>query len=43
MGIRDVAKQTGIPVTTIRYYDSQGLLPFLKRKESGYKYSITTA
>lgn len=37
MGIREVAHQTGIPVTTIRYYDKEGLLPFLKRKESGYR------
>lgn len=37
MGIRAVAKQTGIPETTIRYYDKEGLLPFLKRKESGYR------
>lgn len=37
MGIKEVATQTGIPVTTIRYYDKEGLLPFLKRKESGYR------
>ena len=37
IGIKAVAQQTGIPETTIRYYDKEGLLPFLKRKESGYR------
>lgn len=35
--IKDVAKMTGIPQSTIRYYDKEGLLPFLKRKSSGYR------
>lgn len=37
LGIREVAKRTGIPQSTIRYYDKKGLLPFLKRRESGYR------
>lgn len=37
LGIRDVAQKTGIPQSTIRYYDKKGLLPFLKRRESGYR------
>ena len=28
---------TGIPATTLRYYDKEGLLPFLERRESGYR------
>lgn len=26
-----------IPATTIRYYDKEGLLPYIARKESGYR------
>lgn len=26
-----VSKQTGISISAIRYYDKEGLLPFLKR------------
>lgn len=35
--IQQVAKMTGIPATTLRYYDKEGLLPFLGRRESGYR------
>ena len=28
---------TNIPTTTLRYYDKEGLLPFLERKSSGYR------
>lgn len=35
--IKDVANMTGIPQSTIRYYDKEGLLPFLKRRPSGYR------
>lgn len=28
---------TGIPASTLRYYDKEGLLPFVVRKESGYR------
>lgn len=27
----------GIPSTTLRYYDKEGLLPYVGRKESGYR------
>ena len=27
----------GIPASTIRYYDKEGLLPFVERGESGYR------
>jgi len=33
--IGDVSKMTNLPISTIRYYDKEGLLPFLKRKKSG--------
>ncbi len=36
-GIREVAEMMNIPISTIRYYDKEGLLPFLSRKESGYR------
>lgn len=35
--IRQVACMTGIPATTLRYYDKEGLLPFLERRPSGYR------
>lgn len=35
--ISQVAKALNIPTSTIRYYDKEGLLPTLARKESGYR------
>lgn len=35
--ISQVAKALNIPASTIRYYDKEGLLPTLARKESGYR------
>lgn len=35
--IKDAAKMMGVPASTIRYYDKEGLLPFVERKESGYR------
>lgn len=35
--IKDVTNLMGIPASTIRYYDKEGLLPFLERSESGYR------
>ncbi|MCH8172562.1 MAG: MerR family transcriptional regulator [Proteobacteria bacterium] len=32
-----MSKRTGIPVTTIRYYEKVGLLPAPERLESGYR------
>ena len=34
--IKDAAKMMGVPTSTIRYYDKEGLLPFMERRESGY-------
>lgn len=34
--IKEAAK-TNLPASTIRYYDKQGLLPFVQRSESGYR------
>lgn len=33
--IKDVAERTGINAYTLRYYDKEGLLTFVKRTESG--------
>ena len=33
--IKDVAERTGISAYTLRYYDKEGLLTFVKRTESG--------
>ena len=35
--IGEMSKRTGIPVTTIRYYEKVGLLPAPERLESGYR------
>lgn len=35
--IRQVARMTGIPASTLRYYHKEGLLPFLSRNASGYR------
>ncbi len=35
--IKEAAQITGIPASTLRYYDRQGLLPFVERKQSGYR------
>ena len=35
--IQQVPNMTGIPATTLRYYDKEGLLPFLERRSSGYR------
>lgn len=35
--IKDVAKILNLTPTTIRYYDKEGLLPFVQRLKSGYR------
>ncbi len=35
--IKEAAKIIGVAPSTLRYYDSMGLLPFVGRKESGYR------
>lgn len=35
--IKEVAEKMNLPASTIRYYDKEGLLPHLERKESGYR------
>lgn len=35
--IKEAAKILNLPATTLRYYDKEGLLPFVKRRESGYR------
>ena len=50
--VKDVAKQTGISAHTLRFYDKEGLLPFVKKSASGTRlfseedfdslYTITT-
>ncbi|MGN0479212.1 MAG: MerR family transcriptional regulator [Hominenteromicrobium sp.] len=35
--IKEASARTGIPATTLRYYDKEGLLPFIERRESGYR------
>ena len=39
--LSDVAKMFGIPITTLHYYDKQGLLPFLKKGANNYRYVDT--
>lgn len=35
--IGEVAEKLNLPKSTIRYYDKEGLLPFVERKESGIR------
>lgn len=35
--IGEVAEKLNLPTSTIRYYDKEGLLPFIKRNESGIR------
>ncbi len=35
--IKEISEMFQIPISTIRYYDKEGLFPFMKRKESGYR------
>ncbi len=35
--IQEVSSMTGIPSSTLRYYDKEGLLPFLTRSARGYR------
>lgn len=34
--LSDIAKEFDIPVSTLRYYEKEGALPFLRRNSSGY-------
>lgn len=34
--IKQVSEMMSLPVSTIRYYDKMGLIPFLEKNESGY-------
>ena len=35
--IKEVAEKLNIPASTIRYYDKEGLLPFVGRSAAGYR------
>ncbi len=35
--ISEVSKRTGLSTSTIRYYDKEGLIPFIERKDSSYR------
>ena len=35
--IKEVAEKTGLSIYTLRFYDKQGLLPFVSRDSSGYR------
>ena len=35
--VGEMAKELGIPASTLRYYDQEGLLPFLERSSSGMR------
>ena len=35
--IKEVSEIMKLPISTIRYYDKEGLLPFIERKASGYR------
>ena len=35
ISIKEVTEMTGISASTLRYYESEGLLPYVKRDENG--------
>ena len=35
--IKQVSEMMSLPVSTIRYYDKMGLIPYLEKNESGYR------
>lgn len=35
--IKEVSKLTQLSISTLRYYDKEGLLPFIERTEAGYR------
>ena len=35
--IQEVSSMTGIPSSTLRYYDKEGLLPFVERSRGGMR------
>lgn len=35
--IKKASDKTDVPISTIRYYDNEGLLPFIQRDENGYR------
>ena len=35
--IGQVSEKTGLPVSTLRYYDKEGLLPFVARSSGGIR------
>lgn len=37
MTISEVSKKYGIPADTLRYYEKEGLIPFVNRTESGLR------
>ena len=37
MKIGELMKRSGVPIDTIRYYESHGILPPAARRESGYR------
>lgn len=35
--VGEMAKRLGVPTSTLRYYDKEGLLPFVERSKSGIR------
>ncbi len=35
--IKEVAQKVGLSIYTLRFYDKQGLLPFVMRNTAGYR------
>ena len=35
--IKQVSDMTGVPISTLRFYDKKGLFPFLKRQKTNYR------
>ena len=35
--IKEVSQKVGLSIYTLRFYDKQGLLPFVARNDAGYR------
>ena len=35
--VGEMAKRLGVPASTLRYYDKEGLLPFVERSSGGIR------
>ncbi len=40
--VGEMAQKLGVPASTLRYYDKEGLLPFVERSSGGIRMFVKT-